>query len=189
MPQFVNPYNSQNGMNLQPNRMVNSSTQPMFGYSQPAYDYGGGNYMSGNMGSGQLAQPQSQPNTQGWKTYSDPSQQQVQIQPIFGRWVNGFEEIKPQEVQMDGNWYIFPQEDRSCIYVRFWNNNGQLMTFRFLPEKVDTPVDQQSSISPEMNDILKGYEAISTNVSDRLASLEEKTAHIYDLITGKEAVT
>lgn len=161
MPQFTNRYNFQNG---QSSMMENDPSYMMQMRDQT---------MSGQYNQQNNRPMMNQPNTNGWKTYSAPM-----VTPIVGRWVETFEEIKPQEVPMDGGMYFFPQTDYSCVYAKYWDNNGQLMSFRFLPEKVEQPSKQTGSA--EMSDILNGYEQIALNVANRLDLLDGKLADIYE---------
>ena len=179
MSQFTNNWNGQNGM------MNNTGPMQTAGYPSSAWMPTGnpsGGAVNQNIGvPGSMVNQPSMPvpNTQGWKTYDAP-----QIRPIAGRFVNSFEEIKPQEVPMDGGMYFFPSFDYSCIYAKYWDNNGQLMSFRFMPEKTDNQsVQQQQTMSIEMNDILKGYENISMNVVDRLDAIDKRDKHFENILT------
>lgn len=182
MPQFTNPYNTQNGM-------TNIGPQPMPGYPSSGWmptgnpPSGAVNQtmgMSNQMGNQQPMQmPMQQPNTQDWKPYSPPSARPQ----LVGRWVSDFDEIKPQEVPMDGWMYLFPQIDWSCIHAKYWDNSGTLRSFRFLPEKNDPPAQQQIAMPPEMDNIIQGYEAIAANVADRLSALEGRVSDIYNAVS------
>ena len=163
MSQFTNNWNGQNGM------MGQDQIQPMG--------------MPGNMPMQPVrGQISMQPNVAGWKAYSPPPQ--PQIKPTNGRWVESYEDIMPREVPMDGSICFFPQEDCSCIYAKFWDNNGNLQSFRFLPEKNEPPVQQQT-IPAEMNDILKGYTSITENILNRLDSLDGQTKDILAAVQTK----
>lgn len=189
MPQFTNPYNSQNGM----------GPQSMAGYPSagwmPTGNAPGGSVnqmmsMSGqpnNMFNGQTVtqpMPMQQNNMQDWKPYSP-----VPVRAIVGRWVNNFDEIKPQDVPMDGSISLFPQSDNTCIYAMMWSNDGKIVPYRFVPEKNEQPTQQQIAMPPEMGNIIQGYEAIATNVADRLAALEGRLDDIYNSISQPVTVT
>lgn len=167
MPQFINPYNTQNGM-----ANIGQQNNPGYQNSWMPDPIGGQTNTQGNQMMNQpMSQPIRQPNTQGWKSYSAPT-----IKPTEGRWVDSFDEIMPQEVQMNGQMYLFPQNDWSCIYARYWNNNGELLTCRFLPEKIEQPIQQPSY---DMNSIIKSYEQLGTTMMDRLDVFSEKLDDIY----------
>lgn len=153
MSQFTNMYNGQNGMGAS-----NQNTQYSPGQNYP-----------GNWGppTNQPVQPSTvDPNQavfqQGWKPYVP--QQSI---PVLGRWVNNFDEIKPQEVKMDGNLYLFPQEDRECIYARFWDNDGNLRTYRFLPERIESQPQQ-----PAFPDLTGQLNRIGNDIFGRIDELE-----------------
>lgn len=184
MPQYINPYNTQNGM-------TNMGQQQMPGYPSSAWmptgnlPGGAANQMMGMSGQ----QPMQQPNMQDWKPYSP-----VPVRAIVGRWVNSFDEIKPQDVPMDGSISLFPQSDNTCIYAMMWSNDGKIVPYRFVPEKNDPPAQQQIAMPPEMDKIIQGYETIAANVSqgyetiaaniaDRLAALEGRLDDIYNSVS------
>lgn len=185
MSQFTNPYNSQNGM-------TNMGTQQMAGYPSSAWMPTGNppgssvNQMMGvstqqnNMFNSQMGNqpmPMQQSNMQDWKPYSP-----VPVRAIVGRWVNNFDEIKPQDVPMDGSISLFPQSDNTCIYAMMWSNDGKIVPYRFVPEKNET-ITQQTTIPSEMGSIIQGYETIAANVADRLSKLEGRLDDIYNSIS------
>ena len=51
-------------------------------------------------------------------------------------------EITPQEIPMDGSISLFPMQDGSAVIGKFWDNNGQIKTIRFIPENVEQPRQQ-----------------------------------------------
>ena len=38
---------------------------------------------------------------------------------------------------MDGSISMFPMQDGSAVYGKFWDSNGQIKTIRFVPENTD----------------------------------------------------
>lgn len=62
---------------------------------------------------------------------------------VLGRWVNDFNDIKPNEVPMDGTICFFPKTDYTCIYAKVWDQNGKLQNFVFVPE---TPTQTEPTI-------------------------------------------
>lgn len=50
------------------------------------------------------------------------------INNLYGRVINTLEEVKPQEVPMDGSIGIFPTGDYSKIYTKYWDANGRICT-------------------------------------------------------------
>lgn len=153
MSQFTNNYNGQNGM------MMQQMPQPMpsgQNYQQPMIQ------TPVQMPQNNVVQSAQQ---QGWKTFSPAPPPK----PVMGRWVTTFDDIKPQDVPMDGSVCLFPQEDYSCIYAMVWSNNGQIVPYRFLPEKNETQVNQTAQAA-NVDDLIKAYEMMSDNVARRLDS-------------------
>lgn len=56
-----------------------------------------------------------------------------------GRPVSGEEEIKANEVPMDGTLCLFPKKDLSVIYAKAWNAQGTIDTVSYIPQKRDVP--------------------------------------------------
>lgn len=161
MSQFTNAYNGQNGMGS------NSQSMPI----GPGQNYPGnwGPPTNGqNQPPIQIMDPMQSAQQQGWKPYAP--QPQPRVMPVFGRWVDSFDEIKPQEVQMDGNLYLFPQSDRQCIYARFWDNNGNLQTYRFFPEKIEPP---QQSIQSHPSELSDQMDKVGNSIFARIDELEK----------------
>lgn len=74
-------------------------------------------------------------------TVPNPSQSsqmnQIRPQGILGRMIANPNEITPQEIPMDGSISMFPMQDGSAVYGKFWDSNGQIKTIRFIPENVE----------------------------------------------------
>lgn len=70
-----------------------------------------------------------------------PAQMQIQasqqVPAINGRMVGSYEEIKPEYVPMNGNVHWFPLNDGSCVYGKFWDNQGMLKAVKYVPENVE----------------------------------------------------
>lgn len=113
--------------------------------------------------------PGFDPMQSGWRPYEAPPPAPMPI-PVQGRWVTSPDEILPKEVPMDNQLYLFPQEDYQCIYGKIWTKNGQLMTFRFLPEKNETPATTQNQ-SPDISQTLNGF---ANAIDQRLATFEQR---------------
>lgn len=75
---------------------------------------------------------------------------------LNGRFIQKPEDIKPNEISMDGSLSLFPQEDMSCIYVKTWDTSGQIRTIKFVKEEMlDKPEEetQESSILKRLDRI------------------------------------
>lgn len=86
---------------------------------------------------------------------------------IFGRMVNGFNEITANDVPMTGGFAYFPKADGSEISVRHWNNNGTISQTVYKPciEPLSDKVDKLSS-----NELESHYKAISERL-DRIEKM------------------
>lgn len=92
-----------------------------------------------------------------------PAQQPMQQQSfapqtgIMGHMVGSHEEIKPQDVPMNGAAAYFPTQDGSVIFAKAWNPDGSITTVRYTPEIENKPDDVQTptlfDIVDQLNDI------------------------------------
>lgn len=105
-----------NGINVQPYQFY--PTNPGFPYGQTQQPY--------------VPAPTYQP-----QTMNQPRQQ-----GILGHMISNPNEITPQEIPMDGSISLFPMQDGSAVIGKFWDNNGQIKTIRFIPENVEQPRQQ-----------------------------------------------
>lgn len=111
------------------NNQFNPMQNPGFQY--PGFQYG-----------------QTQPSYVPTPTYQQPisnpvqNQNQNRSQGILGRMITNPNEITPQEIPMDGSISMFPMQDGSAVYGKFWDSNGQIKTIRFIPENVEQPQQQ-----------------------------------------------
>jgi len=111
------------------NNQFNPMQNPGFQY--PGFQYG-----------------QTQPPYVPAPSYQQPitnpvqNQNQSRSQGILGRMISNPNEITPQEIPMDGSISMFPMQDGSAVYGKFWDSNGQIKTIRFIPENVDQPQQQ-----------------------------------------------
>lgn len=153
MAQFTNPFNTQNGM------MSSQSGMPRRDGTQTVQNW----------------------DQQNWIPYTpEPLPQFV---PVSGRWVENPNEIKPNEVPMDGGLYIFPQSDYQCIYAKVWTQDGRLMTYRFLPEKNEQRPQSQPSSDDLVKDTLNSF---GSAIDQRLASFEQRINDILAPFTPQK---
>ena len=66
-----------------------------------------------------------------WNPQTNPNQNMV-LTPrpgmLNGRIINSPNDIRPNEVSMDGLPSVFPMGDGSCVYVKYWDANGMIQT-------------------------------------------------------------
>lgn len=104
---------------------------------------------------------QQQFSTQGMQQGYNP----FQVTPTFpGRYVEGLDEVRPNEVPMDGQIALFPTKDLSAIYLKSLTGDWRILNFRYI---LDTSVDLNAPVIPQQQE---DY----TNISARLSALEEQ---------------
>lgn len=130
-----------NGINVQPYQFY--PTNPGFQYGQTQQPY--------------VPAPTYQPQ---WSNQSQTMNQPRQ-QGILGHMVSNPNEITPQEIPMDGSISLFPMQDGSAVIGKFWDNNGQIKTIRFVPENVEQP--QQQDPFAVLNERLDTLESLIRN--------------------------
>ncbi len=153
--QFVNPFNQQTGMSP-----MGNIDNAYFGPNNQATWQPNGNSFN-QLNAAQAGQRDN------WKVYSP----KPPAPPLIGRWVNSFDDIKPQDVPMDGSMCFFPQSDYSCVYAMVWDNNGRITPYRFVPEKNDPPAVQQSANPTDVEAIFGGF---ANSVNARLDTFEQR---------------
>lgn len=80
---------------------------------------------------------------------------------LSGRTVNTVDEIKPNEVPMDGSISLFPLSDYSCIYAKQWGTDGLINTVKYIPDLNQAPKDSPA-------------EDFNALILERLDSIEKK---------------
>lgn len=162
MTRYTNPFNTETGM------------EP-YGYPQ------GQQPMQTNAGPIQTRPDWGQ---RGWKSYSP--EPEPRFIPILGRYVNDPREIMPKEVQMDGNFYFFPKFDNSEIYAKIWTQDGELRTFRFLPEKEEPPQAQFPQVDEMVQQTLQSF---GNAIDQRLQEFESRMNDILAPFTSQNQPT
>lgn len=96
-----------------------------------------------------------------------------QVVPINGYIVSDLSDIAPRDVPMDGSVSWFPKEDFTCIWARMWNKDGQLLTFKFVEEVPNIPVQNQVNQTDEFQSTLM------QRLDEMQKSLEETLANHF----------
>ena len=109
-------------------------------------------------GYGQQLYPQPQPmQNQPWNQPQMVQQSfpQMPQQPVglVGRIVQNPNDIRPNEVAMDGSITYFPMSDQSCILAKRWKSDGTIETFRFVPEEVASVDCKDEGIKDQLDRI------------------------------------
>lgn len=104
---------------------------------------------------GQQFQPQQQ--------FALPVQQPMP--GIMGHMIGSHEEIKPNDVPMNGSPAYFPTQDGSLIYAKAWNPDGSITTVRYAPITEEQPEQQGGptliDIMDQLSDIQDAVNALS----------------------------
>lgn len=101
---------------------------------------GTGNYV---YGATQAMNPQVTPSVQqSWPRQQNPNPFQS-TQPAYlpGRLIQGEQDIKPNDVPMDGNPAFFPEQGYNYILAKAWNQNGGITTVKYVPEQPQVVAD------------------------------------------------
>lgn len=116
------------------------------------------NYMLGAANPYGIRTPQYQMTSQPVYYSPTPTLPTMPTYPTLpGRTVMNPDDVRPNEVPMDGSVSFFPMNDYSCIYAKIWGNDGQLKTFKFVPEKVPEQKEEQPS---ELSQIMARLDTI-----------------------------
>lgn len=104
--------------------------------------------------------------------------QQMQMPvSLNGKIVPSAEVITANDVPMDGSVAVFPKQDMSEIYIKFWENNGTIRTIVFKPLLEQNPSNLSQAEEKPKFDL---SEASTTAFMERFDSLEKQ---INDLMT------
>lgn len=90
---------------------------------------------------------------------------QQPIPSLSGRMVTNPQEIRPNEVPMDGSVSFFPASDGSYIYAKFWGPDGNIQTRVFVPEQ---PAPSEEVQGPsEFNQVMARLDKIEQMLTNR----------------------
>lgn len=96
-------------------------------------------------------------------------QQPQQMPVLVGRSVQRLDEIKPDDIPMDGRVGYFPLADLSCIVAKQWTNEGSIATVRYIPEAAQKAPESTETTS--MQDVIDRLDKIQ-KVLDELGGGE-----------------
>lgn len=74
--------------------------------------------------------------------------------PFVGRFINQIEEVMPREVPMDGRVAIFPSQSLEEIYLKAWDRNGSIKTFRYVLDPIQSLNAQGTAQEPNMGSMI-----------------------------------
>lgn len=123
-----------------------------------------------------MGQPFPQPVPNYAQQYYNMQQPAMQTQPVpnqspqtlTGRTVNALDEIKLEEVPMNGNPSIFPLSDNSCIYTKVWGTDGTIITKKYIPVENDIPKESvNASGDSVLNTIMERLDKIEKMLAEK----------------------
>ncbi len=128
------------------------------------------------------------------QSYQQSLQQPVQMpqvnQPMTmglnGKFVQSVEGITANDVPMDGSAAVFPKQDMSEIYIKFWENNGTIRTIVFKPVLEQNLNNLQQT---EEKTILSISESVTGAFMERFDSLEKQINDLMAKTTNKTTVS
>lgn len=100
-------------------------------------------------------QTQTQP---GFGMGMQPYQSAKAILP--GRVITSMQEMRPQDVPMDGSPAVFPTNDGQYVYLKFWDQDCNCQTIRYVRDnstiqKQEKPKDPMQLIMERLDEIEK----------------------------------
>lgn len=114
------------------------------------------NQFPANNGYGVPSYPQpmqNQPWSQPPQMMQQPFPMPQQAPSLPGRVVQNPNDIRPNEVAMDGNVTYFPMSDYSCIFAKQWKADGTIETVRYVPEAASAPSTKDNGIKDQLDRI------------------------------------
>lgn len=95
--------------------------------------------------------------------------QQAAFSMIPGRVINNVEDIRPNEVPNDGSVAVFPQNDGSCVYLKYFTGDGRINTIKFVAESSpDIPIGDGVNTNDGFAAINQRLDKIEKLISKRL---------------------
>ena len=151
-----------------------------FGYPQPVMAQNNMGYPMYNNG-----MPMNQPVFRTQMPQVQPMPVQPNYSVIPGRIVGNPDEIRPNEVPNDGSIAVFPLNDGSAVYLKYFTGEGRINTVKFTVESPETQivdgVPNQNGGFAEINQRLERIEKmISKNNHYRKPYQNQKKEAVND---------
>lgn len=96
--------------------------------------------------------------------------QATTIPTLTGHLVASQEDIKPNDVPMNGQAAYFPSNDGKVIYAKAWNPDGSITTVRYVPETAE-----ETPAQPTLFDIANQLSNIETLLTEKPKPTARKT--------------
>lgn len=82
---------------------------------------------------------QPAPNLSQISQQQNPQPQMQRPTVLPGRFIENDNEVRPNEVPMDGSISVFPKRDLSAVILKSWNSNGTIDSVRYV---LDIPIQE-----------------------------------------------
>ena len=105
------------------------------------------------------------------------------VPALHGRIIANPEEIKLNEIPMDGTASLFPMNDDSCIYAKAWGQDGKIQTYRYIREDAE-PVDKGSSEFSQVMTHLDKIEQNQNHISGQVNSARTMEGNVEAMNNG-----
>lgn len=112
-------------------------------------------------------------NTGGFSqnTYTQPNPYQPvwnrPTTPVLpGKIISSMQDIRPNEIPTDGSPSIFPANDFSCIFIKAWDQDGNIRTVKYVPE------NQTQQASNEFGLIMEKLNKLEVSLQQSIASIQ-----------------
>lgn len=159
----------------QPNMQNPQTPSQQFGSNQPATN-GWSNFQNGYQ---QTQPPQYYPYTPNWNRPVMTNQTVMSNQfngTLPGKLITNLQEVKPNEVPMDGSASIFPMNDFSSIYVKAWGPDGNIQTLRFIPD-VTTNKEVADQGPSEFDKIMERLDSIEKKLVESSSRPQKSSSY------------
>lgn len=107
--------------------------------------------------------------------YPQYNQQQM-AQGINGRIIDDITTVTANEVSMDGSISVFPTRNMQAVYIRQWQNDGNLTTLKFVPEVVEANTSSDNKEKSKIglsDDVTRAFMDRFDSIDGRLDKLEQ----------------
>lgn len=92
---------------------------------------------------------------------------------IYGKVISNLQDIRPNDVSLDGSVSLFPMGDYSCIYAKAWGNDGTIQTFKFVPERTDA---KDGSSPSQFDQVMMKLSTIESVLTQQVSPIKTKNS-------------
>ena len=104
---------------------------------------------------------------------------------LYGRVIANPEEIRLNEIPMDGTASLFPMKDDSCIYAKAWGPDGKIQTYRYIREDAEPVEKGPSEFSQVMTRLDKIEQMLGQRGQQRQQNYNNRVHQQRDFQSGQ----